>query len=150
MLLRDTFGQHQFKAEQNERFSRTLDHSDLTQGAWAFVAAFYSALHYVQACLVKAHGNALQCSSHTDRARLMRQDAKLRALYPRFDHLYELSRRVRYTCNHGLNQNAFDKEALPALNYIKTETMHMLGSGIQAKPSIKLPPEPPKPFPGKP
>jgi hypothetical protein len=87
--------QHRTRSERNEQFANSLDVADPIAENWAVVAAFYSALHYVEAYFTKQGGG---CREHKERNERFKADIKLRYAYANYSYLYTLSRTARYEC----------------------------------------------------
>src|ERR1022692_605078 len=103
--------QHRDRAERNEEFAESLDSSHPIQENWAVVAAFYAALHYVQAYFSKY---SVEAATHDQRFEQIKKDVKLRNAFIPYKYLYTLSRTARYQCT-GLPSAAYSKEAKPRL-----------------------------------
>ena len=91
-----TKDQHLDKAERNEAFALTQDHSVATPAEWAITANFYSALHYIQAYFVSVGKNYV---THDTRDSALRRDPKLAPIYDDYRELKSLSREARYDCS---------------------------------------------------
>jgi len=115
--------QHREKAELNEKFAHGLDLTDPTSESWAVVAAFYSALHYVESYLATRN---LHPETHKERFEVIKRDGRLKAAYPDYKFLYSLSLTARYRCT-GLQPNPF-AQAQPHLEKVKIEVEHLLAS----------------------
>jgi ABC-type anion transport system duplicated permease subunit len=114
--------QHRDRAERNEKFAESLDQSQPIHENWAVVAAFYAALHYVQAYFSRY---SVEAATHDERFEQIKRDAKLRNVFIQYKYLYTLSRTARYQCS-GLPAAAYSKEAKPNLNAVKTQIEHAL------------------------
>jgi hypothetical protein len=140
---------HRTKAERNETFADQLDKTDPVRDSWAVVAAFYSALHYVDQFLTK-HGTP--CSNHKERNDQFKLDARINTAYPSYNYLDSLSHQARYKCE-ALPDKAYEKLAHPRLVAVKKQIDHAMDLEAAPKPSAgprALPPEAPRPIPGKP
>ena len=84
---------HNAKAQRNEQFAESLDHTDATQENWAVVAVFYSALHYVQAVL---SGSSINCKNHLERADEIARDPILKYVAGEYEYLFTTSMLARY------------------------------------------------------
>jgi hypothetical protein len=146
--------QHRTRAERNEQFAESLDKTDPIRENWAVVAAFYSALHYVEQFLSK-HGTP--CENHEARNEQFKGDARIQRAYSSYHYLYSLSRKARYQCE-TLPDKAFEKLAKPQLAAVKKQIDHALGLAAQVQPkhgtekvaAQKFMAEPEKPKPGRP
>src|ERR1700690_2097639 len=87
---------HRTKAERNEKFADQLDKADPIRESWAVVAAFYSALHYVDQFLTQ-HGTP--CNNHKDRNDQFKLDKRIKTAYPSYSYLGSLSHQARYKCD---------------------------------------------------
>ncbi len=124
-------GKHKIKAERNEQFAESLDLTDPVRETWAVVAAFYSALHYVEEFFLK-HGTP--CGNHTDRNLQFKGDRRIRNAYVSYEYLYVLSREARYKCI-SLPDKAYARLAKPALTAVKTQINHAANLEAKAKES---------------
>jgi hypothetical protein len=152
-MLRDD--QHRTKAERNEQFAESLDKSDPIRENWAVVAAFYSALHYVEQFFVK-HGKP--CANHEERNDQFKGDARIKRAYPSYKYLSDLSHDARYRCG-PLPDRVFETLAKPRLIDVKKQIDHALGlaastgtAAVSPDPYLgrSLAPEPARPKPGPP
>ena len=114
--------QHQQRAERNEEFAESLDSTQAVQENWAVVAAFYSALHYVQTYFAKY---SVEAATHDQRFDQIKRDKKLQAALTSYKYLYTLSRTARYHCS-GLPAEAYTKHAKPQLQAVKRQIAHAL------------------------
>ena len=112
--------EHATRSKRNEEFAESLDLTDPIRENWAVVAAFYSALHYVEAFFVK-HGTP--CHRHEDRNEQFKGDKRIRASYANYQYLYTLSRTARYQCV-GLPDKAYSKDAKAHLAAVKRQIDH--------------------------
>ena len=150
--------QHRTRAERNEQFAEELDKSDPLKENWAVVAAFYSALHYIEQFFVKF---GTPCSDHTDRDEKLKGDARIRPAYENYKYLYSLGHTARYKPAVSLPEQVYQKHVRPCLLAIKKQVDHAIQqeAGVAPAPAKALtlakamtipPEEPPKPTPGKP
>ena len=115
--------EHRTKAQRNEDFAASLNLRDPTCENWAVVAAFYSALHYVESYLGKYR---VRAGKHELRFHEILEDPRLKPAYTSYKYLYELSRTARYYCK-GLPDQPYSKEAKPHLAVVKRQVEHALG-----------------------
>src|ERR1700761_3291825 len=85
--------QHFKKAECNEKFANSLDLSDPTEENWALIAAFYSALHYVESYFARF---GVYCGNHEKREIEFKRDPRIRSSYASYRYLQALSHTARY------------------------------------------------------
>lgn len=104
---------HRKRASYDENFLNFLGGAKSKWPAWAMVAAFYSALHHVQAFLLDRNLNP---EGHFDRNDLLKSWPSLRSPYMR---LYQWSRDARYNC-HSPNEQLLG-HAVVSLDLVKTE-----------------------------
>jgi hypothetical protein len=149
-MLRDP-QKHRIKAERNEQFADQLDKTDPIRESWAVVAAFYSALHYVDQFFAQ-YGTP--CEKHKERNDQFKRDARIKLAYARYSYLSDLSHQARYKVE-ALPDKAYEKLARPQLVAVKKQIDHALQ--LEAKPaapttvrSVTFPDEVPKPIPGNP
>jgi hypothetical protein len=116
--------EHRTKAQRNEAFADALDLADPTRETWAVIAAFYSALHYVEAYFSKY---SVQSGKHETRFHEILGDNKLKGAYTSYKYLYTLSRTARYHCT-GLPTSPYTREAKPHLANVKRLVDHALSS----------------------
>jgi len=151
--------QHRTRAERNEQFAESLDKTDPIRENWAVVAAFYSALHYVEQFFVR-HGTP--CVNHEQRNEQFKSDIRIKRAYSSYSYLASLSHDARYKCS-SLPDQAFEKLARPQLVSVKKQIDHALALAATAEGDVApttsaVPPttkkiaipEPPRPTPGKP
>ena len=108
--------QHLTKAVGNAAFAQSLPLHDQTQIDWAHTAIFYSALHYIEAYLVKI---GQPCEGHPERNRKMISDPVLSQISMEYRHLKYFSHSARYLFRH-LTAHQVKTEALPDLETIAT------------------------------
>jgi hypothetical protein len=95
---------HEEQAQRNETFFQSLDETVSGNREWIVTAAFYAALHWVEAYFDNRHGWHL--TSHRDR-----NDAVTRYLSPvlnEYMRLYRASRRARYDMYRFTQQEVFE------------------------------------------
>jgi len=66
---------------------------------WAIIAAFYSAVHFIEAFRANLGSHS---RNHEDRLKFVRDNAE-RKIEFKFKRLYQNSRSLRYLLNHGKN-----------------------------------------------
>lgn len=93
--------QHLERARANESFSNTI--SPISQAEWKIVTAFYAALHYVEAIIVRS---GRQSVDHTSRTMLISQIPELRKVRADYETMRNYAREARYdpTTNFGASQ----------------------------------------------
>lgn len=107
---------HVRKAEHNESFAKWLLETSKEYYDWVLVAAFYAAVHYVEAALVKK-GSPSQ--DHATRDRGLQK--YLRDTYKPYRNLKDLSTQARYTRVRILTLG-FGREVAPHLEAVKRQT----------------------------
>jgi hypothetical protein len=105
---------HWQKAERNEGFAAGLGRTDPTDQCWAVVAAFYSALHYVETYFARYN---VQCGKHEIREKEIKRDAKLNPCFTSYKFLSTLSQTARYK-TAGLPSDPY-AAAAPHLTAVK-------------------------------
>jgi hypothetical protein len=83
--------EHRRQADHNQAFLDSIDAARFPD--WTTTAAFYKAVHLVQA-LFAASGH--QCRSHSSRNKLLR--LKFATVWKQYHPLYSFSRLARYWC----------------------------------------------------
>ncbi len=114
--------QYRDKAEKNEAFAQAISARDATSEVWAVIAAFYAALHYVQAYFAKYN---VEASAHQQRFREILGDKRIRGAYTSYKFLYDMSRIARYHCA-GLPAQPFSK-VKPHLDAVRRQIDFALG-----------------------
>jgi hypothetical protein len=144
--------EHAVKASRNEQFAESLDPKDPVHENWAVIAAFYSALHYVESYFARF---GVKCSGHQERFQQFKDDGNIKKAYSSYHYLYTLSVTARYYCS-GLPADPY-QVAKPHLAAVKQQVEHALKITLKASASAKpqakkglIPAEPEKPTPGKP
>lgn len=84
--------QHENQAQRNERFFQSLDKTVSINREWIVTAAFYAALHWLEAYYDNQHG--LHFDSHNTRNQMVRRSRL--PLSIEYLELYEASRQARY------------------------------------------------------
>lgn len=115
--------QHRFRSRDNEQFADSLDVTHSINDNWAVVAAFYAALHYIEAYFTRL---GKKCINHDDRAEKIKADLKLRRAYVHYSFLYSLSIEARYKLT-TLTQDSYKKRAKPQLDTLKGFVDGILG-----------------------
>lgn len=87
---------HVARAENNERFYAQFNLASTAFLDWAIAALFYSALHYVDACLAGYAAGGLHPQSHSTRGRILARDAFLRNFFCDYQELKNRSEDARY------------------------------------------------------
>jgi uncharacterized protein (UPF0332 family) len=80
MTVQDHFNQ----AKHNESFLNDLDLLNTAYRDWAFTAVFYTAVHYIDALLLKKSQNP---ATHGERLRAISEDVDLSPYYKHYRHL---------------------------------------------------------------
>ena len=86
--------EHLRKAEKNKSFAESIKTDNATNIGWALVAAFYSALHFVDAFAAKYNTHF---SSHTQRNAEVQRNPQLASLCDEYRDLFTLGWNARYT-----------------------------------------------------
>jgi len=116
--------QHDQKARQNEIFAESIvERGNDTKEGWAVVVAFYSALHYIQAYLVRF--GAGDSDNHHKRFEEIKGDPKLQPILAQYKYLYTLGHTSRYKC-HALPNNPY-AIAKSHLETIKKQVAYAMG-----------------------
>ena len=117
--------EHFEKAHRNHIFARSLNLDNQTNLEWAFVALFYSGVHYVEAYCEKMHVHSHRHGSHTKREKLMALDSQLSEVYREYLDLKNFSILARYYCR-PMTVSDFEEVALPAHETIRTKIQSIL------------------------
>lgn len=115
-------GDHTLKAKQNELFADSLDKSDPICESWAVVAAFYSALHYLESYFARYSVN---CGNHDGREKEIKRDIRIRPALAPYKFLYAQGRTARYHCV-GLKPQTYVNDIKPRLTELKRQIEHAL------------------------
>ena len=111
--------QHLQIARDNEQFFGNLDLAHPPVRGWASTAAFYAALHYVEAFFgTKSKHSA----DHRTRDNNMVQHTETMAIYDQFCELKNISTRARYYGRYP-SQVEFKDQVLSALKDVRSEMM---------------------------
>jgi len=111
--------QHLEIAQHNEQFFNSLNLSSGAARGWASTAAFYAALHYVEAFFgTKSKHSA----DHRTRDNNMVQYTETMAIYDQFCELKNISTRARYYGRYPTKTD-FDIQILGALRDVRTEML---------------------------
>jgi hypothetical protein len=111
--------QHLQIAQHNEQFFGHLDLASPPSRGWGSTAAFYAALHYVEAFFgTKARHSA----DHRTRDNNMVQYTETMAIYDQFCELKNISTRARYYGRYP-SESEFKTQVLPALQDVRAEMM---------------------------
>ena len=94
--------EHVAKAKHNEQFLEQLPKISTQFPDWLVVGAFYTALHYVDACLAL---RSLHPPTHHLRSGYVARIRDLRTIYPEYRTLEDTSRDARYTHNPMTDQH---------------------------------------------
>ncbi|HMD10085.1 MAG TPA: hypothetical protein VKH63_21305 [Candidatus Acidoferrum sp.] len=106
-------------AEENETFLSNLDLAGGPARGWASTAAFYAALHYVEAFFSTKSKHS---ADHRTRDNNMIQHTETMTVYDEFCELKNISTRARYYGRYP-SQADFRTQVFPALNTVRTEMM---------------------------
>ena len=115
--------EHIAKAKHNEEFIvdvPKLSHPFLD---WTVVGVFYAALHYVDACLAKRD---IHPTSHVLRSGYVARIGEIKAIYPDYRSLEDVSRDARYTDTPITDHHV--SNALQTLQKIKSQLLPLLGT----------------------
>jgi hypothetical protein len=112
-----TKAQHLQIAQQNEQFFGNLDLASPPGRGWAATAAFYSALHYVEAFFGTQSKHS---ADHRTRDNNMVQHTETMAIYDEFCELKNISTRARYYGRYP-SEAEFTNQVLVALEGVRTE-----------------------------
>ena len=106
-------------ARQNEHFVQSLDLSSGVARGWASTAAFYAALHYVEAFFAT---RGTHFSHHRSRDNNLVLHSETRSIYDQYCELKNISSRARY---YGLYPTDVDlkDQVLAALLEVRVEMM---------------------------
>jgi len=93
------------QAAHNAELARTLRKERKEYLDWAVTCLFYSAVHYINACLTKDGKDIPRRHVGTDagavgRTNIVQQDASLKTIYFDYRHLDDESRDARYELRH--------------------------------------------------
>ena len=109
--------QHFQIAQDNEQFFSKLDLASPPARGWASTAAFYAALHYVEAFFgTKSKHSA----DHRTRDNNMVQHTETMVIYDQFCELKNISTRARYYGRYP-SEVEFTKQVLPAFQEVRSE-----------------------------
>lgn len=109
-----TKDEHLRKAENNKAFAHSIKIDSPTNIGWAIVAAFYSALHFVNAFCAR-HNTYF--GSHSQRNSEVQNNPQLEKLRDDYMDLYTLAWNARYTMyNYGAIEH---KEAMESLRIVE-------------------------------
>jgi hypothetical protein len=111
--------QHVQIAQENEQFFGGLSLAGGPIRGWASTAAFYTALHYVEAFFST---RAKHSADHRTRDNNMVQYMETMIIYDQFCELKNISTRARYYGRYP-TANEFSQQVLPALKDVKTEML---------------------------
>lgn len=142
---------HLQKAGENKAFSGSLQRNTPTQTGWAITAAFYSALHFVQAYLVSIGADV---RNHIDREHHVEQMPDLQSIYADYRDLQTLSENCRYEMNEYNEQVYLD--AVESLDLVERHIQGLLATKQPPSPSRSIHTnrpqhrEEPRPMPGRP
>jgi hypothetical protein len=95
-MARTTAADHYAQGQRNEAFYHQIGGSGSSHPEWAMTALFYTAVHEIEAALLKL--NAPPSKDHTDRKAGVR--VRLSAAAPEYEQLFRLSMDARYGCVH--------------------------------------------------
>ncbi len=87
---------HLTKVTHNSRFVAFLSILGRCFPDWIITAQFYAALHLIDSYLATSGRVGVHPGTHHSRGRYIRSDTRLRAVYPDYRDLEELSRFARY------------------------------------------------------
>lgn len=116
--------EHISKARHNEQFLDQLPKLSTPFPDWMISGAFYTALHYVDACLA---GRDIHPLTHHLRSGYVGRLRELRAIYPDYRALEDVSRDARYTNNPMTAQHV--TSSLQISSKIKNHVLPLLPSG---------------------
>lgn len=88
---------HRRKAERNMRFRSEIESVGNGYPEWEVTAAFYAAVHLVQAYLLTFTHDRPR--DHTARKAAIGRASDLRSIQDDYEELYDLSRGARYDCS---------------------------------------------------
>ncbi len=106
-------------AQDNEQFVGGLNLSGGPTRGWASTAAFYAALHYVEAFFSTRSKHS---ADHRTRDNNMVQHTETMQVYNQFCELKNISTRARYYGRYPTS-NEFSQQVLPALRDVKAEML---------------------------
>ena len=86
-------GEHQRKAEHDERFVSTFDLTTTPYLDWAITALFYSGLHYIEAYFAT---RGVHSADHRTRDSAVQRDVNIKQLYSDYSELKNFSINARY------------------------------------------------------
>jgi hypothetical protein len=109
--------QHLQIAHENEQFFGGLDLSTGPARGWASTAAFYCAIHYLEAFFSTL---ARHSADHRTRDNNMVQHTETMSVYDQFCELKNISTRARYYGRYPSSAE-FSQQVLTALNAVRTE-----------------------------
>jgi hypothetical protein len=109
--------QHLQIAQHNEQFFGNLDLASPPARGWAATAAFYAALHYVEAFFGTRSKHS---ADHRTRDNNMVQHPETMAIYDQFCELKNISTRARYYGRYP-SQVEFEDQVLAALSDVRSE-----------------------------
>lgn len=104
-------------AQQNEQFFGSLDLASGPARGWGSTAAFYAALHYVEAFFGTRSKHS---ADHRTRDNNMVQHHETMAVYDQFCELKNISTRARYYGRYP-TESEFKTQVLPALRDVRAE-----------------------------
>jgi hypothetical protein len=113
--------EHLRKAQNNKAFAQSIKATDPTSIGWVLVAAFYSALHFVDAFGEKYNTHF---SSHAQRNEEVQKNPQLVKLRDDYRDLCTLGWNARYTNqNYGIKEH---KQALESLAVVESAIRTLL------------------------
>ena len=111
--------QHLQIAQDNEQFFDSFNLSSGPARGWASTAAFYAALHYVEAFFGT---KAKHSPDHRTRDNNMVQHTETMTVYDQFCELKNISTRARYYGRYP-SEAEFQKQVLTALQDVRSQMM---------------------------
>ena len=111
------------QAHHNSEFAADIRKNQCQYLDWAATCLFYSAVHYVNAYLVKCGKAIPRRHSSTDpknpgRTNIVQQDPSLNTIYGHYRHLDDESRDARYELKR-ISETDYDNFLLPKLEEIR-------------------------------
>ena len=109
------------KAQQNKGFAHSVKGNDPASINWSIIAAFYSAVHFVNAFGAKYNK---RYSDHRERNDDVRRNPQLEHLSDDYLDLHDLAWNARYTMRNYTSTER--QEALQCLEVVETELRKLL------------------------
>jgi hypothetical protein len=134
MALKPETHQHMQQAERHRAVAEALENPGRVTGLqpppfdWAAVAAFYAAVHYVNAFLFERLGR--EPGDHRVRRGLVARVPELRYVLGSYDTLFDLGWHARYTAGFRVTQAAARQAVRQYLENVRNAVYQTLGGPL--------------------